>query len=69
MEADLNPRDWVKGSDCVNMNPYSDVKVVQYENMCQFMHSCFYSNHPTRNESSRMCLSCVEESKSASHDD
>eukprot|EP00975_Prorocentrum_lima_P007775 1665212-Prorocentrum_lima.AAC.1 len=22
MEAELHPRDWLKGSDCVNVNPY-----------------------------------------------
>eukprot|EP00975_Prorocentrum_lima_P020359 4285470-Prorocentrum_lima.AAC.1 len=44
MEAELNPRDSLKGSDCFNVNPYSDVMAVQYENICQFMHACFYSN-------------------------
>eukprot|EP00975_Prorocentrum_lima_P046181 9658278-Prorocentrum_lima.AAC.1 len=44
MEAYLNPRGWQKGSACVDCNPYSDVKTVQYENIWQFMHSCFHSN-------------------------
>eukprot|EP00975_Prorocentrum_lima_P000822 170038-Prorocentrum_lima.AAC.1 len=30
------------------MNPYSDVKAVQYETICRFMHSCFYSTNRER---------------------
>eukprot|EP00975_Prorocentrum_lima_P064453 12897659-Prorocentrum_lima.AAC.1 len=40
----MNPRYWLRGSDCVNFNPYSDIKAVQYDNICQFMHYCHYSN-------------------------
>eukprot|EP00975_Prorocentrum_lima_P056518 11850120-Prorocentrum_lima.AAC.1 len=45
MEADLNPHEWLKGSACVDCNPYVDVKATQYENICQLMHSCFHSIH------------------------
>eukprot|EP00975_Prorocentrum_lima_P025376 5331836-Prorocentrum_lima.AAC.1 len=58
MEAELNPRGWLQGSDCFNVSPYSDGKAVQYENICHFMHACFI---PTRIESSTMCLNFVEE--------
>eukprot|EP00975_Prorocentrum_lima_P060443 12677645-Prorocentrum_lima.AAC.1 len=45
MEAYLNPRDLLKGSACIDCNPYVDVKATQYEDVCQFVHSCFHSNH------------------------
>eukprot|EP00975_Prorocentrum_lima_P003008 663902-Prorocentrum_lima.AAC.1 len=34
MEADLNPRDWLKGSACNDCNPYVDVKATRYANTC-----------------------------------
>eukprot|EP00975_Prorocentrum_lima_P044072 9242890-Prorocentrum_lima.AAC.1 len=45
MEAYMNPRYWSHGSDCVNFNPRSHVKAVQYEDICQFVHDCFWSNN------------------------
>eukprot|EP00975_Prorocentrum_lima_P065718 12905043-Prorocentrum_lima.AAC.1 len=41
----MNPRYWLHGSDCINFDPHSQVKAVQYEDICQFMHNCFWSNN------------------------
>eukprot|EP00975_Prorocentrum_lima_P000491 95347-Prorocentrum_lima.AAC.1 len=45
MEADANPRDWLKGSACIVYNPYVDAKATRYEDMFQLMQSCFHANH------------------------
>eukprot|EP00975_Prorocentrum_lima_P027046 5688804-Prorocentrum_lima.AAC.1 len=34
MEAEMNPRNWLHSSDCLNFNPYSQAKAVQYEDIC-----------------------------------
>eukprot|EP00975_Prorocentrum_lima_P068711 12922161-Prorocentrum_lima.AAC.1 len=44
MEAEMNPRDWLHGSDRLNFNPYSQAEAVQFGDICQFMHDCFWSN-------------------------
>eukprot|EP00975_Prorocentrum_lima_P044848 9393003-Prorocentrum_lima.AAC.1 len=43
-EAEMNPRYWLRRSGCVGFNPYSDTKAVQYDDICQLMHYCCYSN-------------------------
>eukprot|EP00975_Prorocentrum_lima_P042859 9001942-Prorocentrum_lima.AAC.1 len=44
LEADMNPRYWLRGSGCAGYNPYKDSNAVQYDAICQFMHYCYYSN-------------------------
>eukprot|EP00975_Prorocentrum_lima_P062590 12886468-Prorocentrum_lima.AAC.1 len=41
MEGEMNPRYLLHGSECVNFNPFSQAKTVQYDGICHFMHNCF----------------------------
>eukprot|EP00975_Prorocentrum_lima_P046095 9639339-Prorocentrum_lima.AAC.1 len=40
----MRPRYWLYDSDCFD-NPYCQAKIVQYDDSCQFMHHCFWSNN------------------------